>query len=124
MNPGMSRDHPIIGSYRIVRLENWTQEFVDAGAPAFIRFDPVGSGEFYFGYTHGRMTVAFTERDGMPAAEWTWMGHDEMDPESGRGWAVLHEGGTLQGKVFFHGGDSAAFTARKELGKTAGATTP
>ena len=113
MNPGMSRDHPIIGSYRIVRLENWTQDFVDAGGPAFIRFDPVGSGEFHFGYAYGRMTVRFTERDGKPAAEWSWVGRDEMEPESGRGWAVLHGGQTLKGKVFFRGGDSAEFIAEK-----------
>jgi hypothetical protein len=36
---------------------------------------------------------------------------DEMDPRTGRGWAVL-QGDELHGIVFFHQGDESAFVGR------------
>jgi hypothetical protein len=40
---------------------------------------------------------------------------DEMDPCTGRGWAVL-EGDELHGMIFFHQGDESGFVAKR--GKT------
>ena len=116
--PHMSKVHPITGSFKITQMDEWDQEFVDAEVPGFIRFDKDG-GEFQFGYVHGNMHVEFTERNGMPAAEWSWEGNDEMDPASGRGWAVLQDDGTLAGALFIHDGDGSGFLAEKSKpGKT------
>jgi hypothetical protein len=41
--------------------------------------------------------------------EFSWEGTDEMDPLSGRGWAVI-QNGQLQGRLFFHEGDDSRFT--------------
>jgi hypothetical protein len=38
-------------------------------------------------------------------AQWSWIGDDGHDA-SGRGWCLLHDGGTLGGMIFFHRGDS------------------
>jgi len=37
---------------------------------------------------------------------------DEMDPCTGRGWAVL-QGDELHGMIFFHQGDESAFVAKR-----------
>jgi len=43
-------------------------------------------------------------------------GKDERDDASGRGWAVIDQGGTLTGRLYFHQGDDSAFTARRTDG--------
>ena len=54
-----------------------------------------------------------SERDGKAAVEWSWEGMDEMDPCTGRGWAVL-QGDELHGMIFFHsGGDDSEFVAKR-----------
>jgi hypothetical protein len=45
--------------------------------------------------------------------EFAWDGEDEMDPVSGRGWAIIKDG-QLQGRIYFHEGDDSGFTAQKE----------
>ena len=65
-----------------------------------------------FGYVRGNIGYQLTERDGKPAIEWTFEGMDEMDPCSGRGWAV-REGDELHGMIFFHQGDDSGFVAKK-----------
>jgi hypothetical protein len=59
------------------------------------------------------MDCQFTQRDGLPAIEFTWDGNDESEHVFGRGWAVLN-GDQLKGMIFFHLGDESGFTATKE----------
>lgn len=97
-------------------MDRWDQDFVDAEVEGYVRFDHVDRGEFQFGYVHGHMTCEQTRRNGKPAFEWSWVGNDEMEPSSGRGWGVLKDEKSLAGKLFFHGGDGSAFTAVKVEG--------
>lgn len=105
--------HSILGQWRINWMEQWDQDFVDAEVEGYVRFDRGGTGEFQFGYVHGQIDYELTERDGKRAAEWSWEGNDEMDPASGRGWAVVQDDGTLKGKLSFHQGDRSDFTATR-----------
>ncbi len=107
-------ESPILGRWRITHMDMWDQDFVDAEVEGYVRFDLDHDGEFQFGYVHGWMTCDETERSGKPAVEWSWEGNDEMDPASGRGWAMLQDDGTLRGKLFFHGGDKSGFLAVKK----------
>jgi hypothetical protein len=103
----------IFGRWRITHMDEWDQDFVNEEVEGYIRFDNGGSGEFQFGYVHGWIDHELTERDGKPAVEWSWEGNDEMDPVSGRGWAVLQNGEALTGKLAFHHGDKSGFLAVK-----------
>ena len=79
--------------------------------PGYIYFDATNqSSKFQFIAVEGWMDCRFTERNGVPAVEFSWEGNDELDPASGRGWAVL-EGNVLKGRIFFHRGDDSGFTA-------------
>jgi len=106
----------ILGRWRITHMDMWDHDFVDAEVEGYVRLDHGGSGEFQFGYVHGWIHQEQTEREGRPAAEWSWEGNDEMDPASGRGWAVLQDDGTLRGKIFFHTGDQSGFFAVRRGG--------
>lgn len=105
--------NPITGRWRIVSMEQWEQDFVDEEEEGYIEFDDKGMGSFHFGYVHGNMDCELTIREGEPAVEWTWDGNDEMDAAQGRGWAVM-KGDELHGMIFFHGGDSSGFVAKRK----------
>ncbi len=87
-------------------------DYVEEEGPAFIEFGADRMGEFRFGLTSGSIDYRITDRGGQPAAEWTWEGMDEMDPCTGRGWAVL-EGGDLHGMIVIHLGDESDFVAKR-----------
>ena len=103
---------PFTGSWRIVSMSAWEDDYLDEGVQAYIEFNDKGSGEFHFGNVQGHMDCRLTTRDGEPAVEWTWDGNDEMDPAQGRGWAVV-KGNELHGMIFFHGGDDSEFVAKR-----------
>ena len=115
----MIKRTPIIGTFKIIHMDEWHQDFVDAEVPGFIRFDRHGQGEFQFGYVCGQMDCEQTVRNGKPAVEWTFEGNDEMDAIIRRGWAVLRANGSLQGKLSIHNGDSSGFTAEKVMERKA-----
>ena len=48
--------------------------------------------------------------------EFTWDGHDEMDPVQGRGWFVL-EGEELRGMIYIHQGDESGIVLKREAEK-------
>ena len=111
-----TKSSPLLGRWKITEMPDFDAEYVNAEGQAYIRFDQDGMGEFHFGYCHGSMDHRLTERDGKPAAEWSWDGNDEHHEAQGRGWAVLQDDGTLEGVVFFHQSDEYAFRAKKWAG--------
>ena len=105
----VSRDHPLLGKWRIVEMELWDSDFLDLVEPAYIRFDAQGHGEFAFGAVQGSLHCRYS-----PASvRFTWQGSDEMDPASGAGDAELDEDGLLTGEIRFHNGDDSTFKARR-----------
>jgi len=106
------RDSPFVGSWRIVSMSAWEDDYLDEEVQAFIEFEPSGMGHFQFGLVSGNIDSLDTQRDGTPAVEWSWEGMAEMDECSGRGWATL-EGDELRGMIFIHGGDHSDFVAKR-----------
>ena len=103
---------PIAGRWNILSMTGWDQEYLHVRGPAFIEFSPSHTGEFHFGYVQGQMECRNAEKHGKPAVEFTWEGADEMEPESGYGWAAL-EGDALVGVLAFEHGDESGFTAQR-----------
>jgi len=98
----------LIGKWRIIEMELWGKEFIDAEVEGYIDFIENNTGEFHFGYVHGFMDCRYLE-DNM-SVEFSWEGNDEMDEASGRGNATL-KNGKLLGSLFFHNGDDSEFKA-------------
>ncbi len=105
-------DSPFIGTWHIVSMSEWDEEYLNAEVPAFIEFDEKGCGSFQFGYVYGQMDCRPTTWDGEPAVEFSWDGNDEMEAAQGRGWAVV-KGDELHGMIIFHFGDDSDFVARR-----------
>jgi hypothetical protein len=105
------RGRSLVGRWRIVEMDAWDRDAVDLVGPGFIAFADDGTGEFGFVAVHGWMDWQAAQRDGRPFVEFSWVGDDEGDQVSGRGWASATEGGTLTGHLFIHLGDESGFRA-------------
>ena len=106
------------GSWKITNMDQRDEDFVDLVVPGFVRTEG-DSGEFAFGAVAGDMHCIIGQRDGGPVVEWTWVGHDEGDEASGRGWARV-DGKKLIGHLFFHDGDDSAFEATRSRARLDG----
>lgn len=104
---------PFEGRWRITSMEMWGQDFVDAEVEGYFEFGPNGLGSFQFGYVSGDIDYQDGTRDGKPSVEWSWDGNDEMDPASGRGWAVI-DGDEIHGVIAIHRGDESEFVAKRK----------
>ncbi len=109
MNVRRRAKSAVIGKWRITEMGLWDTDYLDMVEPAYIHFQSNGLGKFKFGCVTGGLDCDLSRDD----AEFTWQGHDEMDPVSGAGWAEIHEDGTLTGEISFHLGDESTFTARR-----------
>jgi hypothetical protein len=91
-------------------MDMWDEDFIDLVVPGFIHIQG-SAGEFAFGAVTGEMDCRVSEREGAPIVEWSWIGSDEGDEVSGRGWARLDGKTKLVGRLFFHMGDDSGFEA-------------
>jgi hypothetical protein len=92
-------------------MDTWDAEAVDLMGPAFIEFGPRDDGRFRFIAVEGCMDCRSGQREGRPCVEFSWEGHDEEDPASGRGWAALEPDGILRGHLYLHLADDSGFRA-------------
>jgi hypothetical protein len=101
----------LAGRWRIVAMELWDADAIDLVGPGFIEFDRHRLGRFGFIAVEGQLDCREVIRDGHPGIEFTWEGSDDSDPATGRGWVVLTDDDTLDGRIFFHLGDDSGFQA-------------
>ena len=103
------------GIWRIVETALWDVDALDLIEAAHLRFDARGLGELQLIAIGAGIDYRVSERDGRPFVEFSWVGYDDADPASGRGWARLEPDGALKGRLFIHQGDESAFTAYREV---------
>jgi hypothetical protein len=101
------------GRWRIVEMDTWDNEFLDLVEEAHITFEGISGGEIAFGALQGTLDVRYVSRNGSACAEFSWEGHDENDPVSGRGWATLGIAGRLVGHIYIHNGDESGFVCER-----------
>jgi hypothetical protein len=102
----------LTGRWRIVEMSAWGRDAIDLVEPGFIEFGGDGTGKLGFIAVRGWLDCRPVERDGRVGVEFTWDGVDEGDQVSGRGWAAVVDGETIEGHLFFHLGDDSSFRAR------------
>jgi hypothetical protein len=103
----------LLGRWRITCMETWSQKYVDEEVEGFFKFDPDGTGKFQFYCVKGVIDYREVKRDGKPAVEFSWDGHDGAVLASGRGWAVI-DGDDMEGWVFIHLNLDSAFRAARK----------
>ena len=104
--------NPFQGRWLIEHMDQWDVDEESEELQPFIEFERGDTGQFQFGCVHGQMDCQIAQREGKPAVEFTWDGHDEDDQVFGRGWAVV-DGDKLTGMIFFHHGDESGFVANR-----------
>ena len=112
----MSARRSFLGNWRITGTELWEQSDLDEIVEAHLSLGSHHLGEFAFLCVRADVDYRVVERGGLPAIELSFEGEDEMDPVSGRGWAVL-AADELRGRLFFHRGDDSAFVAKRNTSK-------
>ena len=108
----------LTGRWRIIAMELWDTDAIDLVAPGFIEFDGRRAGRLSFVAVEGQLDCREAVRDGHPGVEFTCEGGDDEDPVTGRGWAVLTDDDTLEGRIFFHLGDDSGFQAVRTVPAT------
>src|SRR5277367_3011686 len=96
------------GTWKIVWMEQWDQEYVDMIVPGHITFEAEGRGHFQFGCVEG----GFNWSEGDSYFDSRWEGCDEMDEVRGEIYAEI-EDGELRGTIELDNGDESDFRAVK-----------
>ena len=91
-------------------MEQWDQEFIDLEGSGHITLGKSGGGSFHFGAVECQLDCRLEESPDGQRVQFSFDGHDEMDPTCGRGWATL-KNGELHGHLYFHLGDDSSFRA-------------
>ncbi len=104
------KDSRFTGNWRITKMEA-----VEPLGPAHIKFDRHGGGGIRFAEVKAKLGCCqYASREGRPSVDFSWAGTNDGDRGNGRGWALIREDGTLEGRFLIQGGDASAFWARKE----------
>jgi hypothetical protein len=75
-------------------------------------FGKDGIGNFEFGAIKAETDYSIEKFGNNERVEFSFVGQDEYDPVSGRGWVII-ENDILTGKIIFHAGDESEFKAKK-----------
>lgn len=102
----------IAGTWRIIWMETWPQDFVDLVEPGYFRFDEERLGNFAFGAVRG--DIDYRISDDQTRVDFSWHGDDDGRPISGRGWFTLSLTNHAKGKFFIHCGDESAVELEKQ----------
>ncbi len=102
----------VAGRWLIESMTEWDRDDIDEEVRGYFEFDAKDSGDFHLAYVQGQLDYRLGERNGKPAVEFSWDGHDEMDPVQGRGWLVL-DGDKLKGMFCFDDGDDSGIVLKR-----------
>ncbi len=103
----------VVGSWRITWTDSWGEDDLDLVGRAAIVFDRRNAGSIQVGALHAEVDYRPDRSGGLPRADFTWSGYDDMDPVSGRGWVEV-DGDSLRGKLFMHLRDDVEFSAVRD----------
>jgi hypothetical protein len=88
------------------------RDAMDLVGPAYIDVSPGAAQDASrFIAVTGDIDGRHLERDGCPAVVFSWVGMDDCDEASGRGWAIVAPDDTLSGSHLFPCGDDSALHA-------------
>ena len=102
-----------IGAWRITKMSDFDNDYVNEEVRAFIKIEKSGIGEFHFGLVQGSMSGDFEKENEDVIYDFTWDGSDECHEASGDGWMKINEDGTAEGEIRFHMGDKSKFWAKR-----------
>jgi hypothetical protein len=101
------------GKWRITEMSMWDRDFIDLVAPGHLTVNRNGTGAFAFGAIEAQMDCRIEGSAAQERLAFSFVGFDEGDEVSGRGWAVV-DGNSMEGWLGFHLGDESTFKGKKK----------
>lgn len=101
-----------IGVWRITEMSGWEQHDVDLVAPGHLTVERDGTGQFAFCAFDSGIDCRMAEGSDRQRLGFSFVGWDEGDEVSGRGWAVV-DGNQMEGWFGFHLGEESTFKAER-----------
>ena len=102
-----------VGKWRITEREQWDKDYIDLVVPGHLTIDKDGTGLLQFGAVEAEVDYRVVAVGGTERLDLSFVGADEGDPVSGRGWAQV-AGPSMTGRLYFHLGDHSAFAAARK----------
>jgi hypothetical protein len=102
-----------LGKWRLLEMEQWDKDFIDLVGEGHITFEKKDSGQLQFGAVECDLDCRIEKTGDQERIEFSFVGSDEGDEVSGRGWAVIADD-QLHGRIYFHDGDESGFVGGKE----------
>jgi hypothetical protein len=102
-----------IGKWRIERMELWDPDYIDLVVQGHVTFKRANKGSLQFGAIDCDLDCRIETFGSVELIQFSFIGEDEGDTVSGRGWALIGRDGRLMGKILFHFGDESQFLASK-----------
>jgi len=102
-----------IGDWRITEMSTWDQEYIDLVAPGHLTVNRNGTGSIAFGAVEAEMDCRIEDTAAQERLTFSFVGFDEGDEVSGRGWAAV-DGNGMEGWLGFHLGDESTFRAKRK----------
>ncbi|MDQ7781611.1 MAG: hypothetical protein RDU20_01950 [Desulfomonilaceae bacterium] len=87
-----------LGKWRILEMEQWDREFIDLTGEGHIAFEKKTRGELHFGAVDCDLDCRIETVGEQERIEFSFVGVDEGEEVSGRGWAML-DGDRLCGRI-------------------------
>ena len=100
--------------WRIIRMSEWDDDYVNEEVKAFVKIEKSGIGEFHFGFVHGFICGELKKDKENMIFDFMWEGNDECDSVNGDGWLKMTDNNHAEGKIRFHGGDVSKFWVKKK----------
>ena len=101
-----------LGKWRITEMDLWDKDYIDMETDGYFFFQEDNVGDFQFGLVQGEIDYRIEKSGIGERLEFSWVGQDEGNPVSGRGWAVIKRG-ILEGRIYFYMGDDSWFKAER-----------
>lgn len=105
----------IVGTWHIIEMELWDEDYFNMEVQAFITIASNGTGSFQFGLVGGGLDGTFDTSE--QNFQFEWEGFSEMDECFGEGWIALSSEGEsaeddeAEGTISLEYGDSSRFKA-------------
>ena len=104
----------IVGTWIISEMENWDKDYYNMEVQAYFKINKNKSGEFHFGLVQCDMDGEILKIRDFERYDFSFDGIDENDQVNGRGWIIQVSEKEIEGKIFFHQGDSSSFKAKRK----------
>ena len=102
-------DCKLIGQWRIIKSDNWDNDYLDLCGPAMMKIGDDGHGEIAFGALETGLSISYSQT----MIFFIWEGYDKMDEVNGSGSAELMENGTMEIEFNFHNSDETILIAKR-----------